>query len=70
MTRDEREAADDPRPSIRERYDNRQSYLNQVGEAGAALVDQRYLLADDLDVILERAGAHWDLRVGEAANAN
>jgi Alpha/beta hydrolase domain len=60
----EREDAGDPRPSIQERYGSRESYLDQVRSAGEALVGQRYLLADDLTPILERAGEHWDWRMG------
>ena len=47
-TRAERERAHDPRRSIEERYPSREQYLTLVQEAGAALVKDRYLLADDL----------------------
>jgi hypothetical protein len=60
----ERDATGDPRPSIRERYGSREAYLDQVREAGEALVGQRYLLEDDLTPILARAGEHWDWRMG------
>jgi hypothetical protein len=32
-----------------------------VEEAGAALVKDRYLLADDLAGLVKHAGDHWDL---------
>jgi hypothetical protein len=32
-----------------------------VEEAGAALVKDRYLLADDLAGLIKHAGDHWDL---------
>ncbi len=51
----------DPRAAIDERYQSRQQYLGLVQEAGAALVKDRYLLADDLAAIVKRAGEHWDL---------
>ena len=44
----ERESAHDPRPAIDERYPTREQYLTLVQEAGAGLVKDRYLLADDL----------------------
>lgn len=62
-TRAQREKIDDPRPSIEERYSSRRSFLSQVEAAGRDLIEQRYLLEDDLAPILERAGEHWDLRI-------
>jgi hypothetical protein len=34
-----------------------------VHAAADHLVAQRYLLAEDLPVVIERAGNHWDLLV-------
>ena len=62
-TRAQRERTDDPRPSIEERYSSRKNFLSKVEAAGRDLIDQRYLLEDDLAPILERAGEHWDLRM-------
>ena len=62
-TRADRERIDDPRPSIEERYSSRKNFLSKVEDAGRNLIDQRYLLEDDLAPILERAGEHWDLRM-------
>ena len=56
-----RQAAADPRPSIAERYDSKESYLAQVDEAAQELVKARYLLAEDVAVIREQAGWHYDL---------
>jgi hypothetical protein len=56
-----REQAHDPRASIEERYPTRERYLALVEEAGAALVKDRYLLADDLAGLVKHAGEHWDL---------
>ena len=64
-TRAQRERANDPRPSIEERYASRTDYLAQVETAGRALIGQRYLRADDLAPILERAEQHWDLLMGD-----
>ncbi len=59
-TRAEREASGDSRPSIEERYDNREQYLGLIAGAGVELVDTGYILAQDLPVIIKNAGRHWD----------
>ncbi|HUL80672.1 MAG TPA: alpha/beta hydrolase domain-containing protein [Gammaproteobacteria bacterium] len=56
-----REATKDPRASIAERYASKQAYLDRVRAAGEKLVGDRYLLAEDLPAVLERAAQHWDL---------
>jgi hypothetical protein len=60
-TRAERQASGDPRPSIEERYASKEDYLRQVQHAAEALVQQGYLLAEDLPTILEQAGQRYDL---------
>jgi len=70
-TRAEREASGDPRPSIEERYPSKEDYLRQVQQAAAALVQQGYLLAEDLPTVTDQASQRYDLfqsrvRVGEA----
>jgi Alpha/beta hydrolase domain len=60
----QREQAKDPRASIAERYPSRDAYLEKVEKAGAKLVSERYLLADDLKILVNRAGSHWDLLMG------
>lgn len=59
-----REANNDPRQSIAERYADREAYLRAVRAAAERLVEERYLLAPDVEPIVQRAGAHWDLLVG------
>jgi hypothetical protein len=59
-----RAAAKDPRAAIAERYASKQAYLDKVRAAGDRLVAGRYLLAEDLPGVLERAGKHWDLLTG------
>jgi hypothetical protein len=56
-----RAANHDPRAAIAERYASKQAYLDKVRAAADKLVAQRYLLAEDLPAVLERAGEHWDL---------
>jgi Alpha/beta hydrolase domain len=62
-TKSERERVRDPRQSIEERYPTRERYLELVQDAGAALVKDHYLLANDLPGLVEHAGEHWDLLV-------
>ncbi len=50
----------DPRPSIEERYGGREQYIGMVSEAAMNLIEEGYLLAEDLNQILDRARTHWD----------
>jgi len=52
--------ADDPRPSIRERYPDRESYLAKVSDAVLKLWEQGYLLEEDALSLLNEA-AQLDL---------
>lgn len=56
-----RAAARDPRASIAERYGGREQYLERIRAAGLELVEARYLLAEDLPQVLDRAAQRWDL---------
>ena len=56
----DRKRTNDPRPSIEERYRDRDYYVGQVSKAAQGLIDQRFLLAEDLAVIVRNAGRHWD----------
>jgi hypothetical protein len=60
-TREEREQRGDPRPSIAERYPSRPAYLDAVRRAAGALVAERWMLAEDVDAVVARAGEQWDL---------
>jgi Alpha/beta hydrolase domain len=59
-TRVDRERSGDPRPSIEERYRNRDEYLGKYASAALALVQQRYLLAEDVADLLNHAADHYD----------
>ncbi len=59
-TRSDRQRSGDPRRSIEERYRSREQYLGLVTEAALELVEDGYLLAEDLPPILSQAGRHWD----------
>ncbi len=56
-----RQAAGDPRPSIAERYTDRDDYLAQVRQAAETLVDQGYVLAEDIDLCLDIAAVRYDV---------
>lgn len=54
-TRAERMASGDPRPSIEERYPHHGAYVSRVARAAGRLVQQRYLLPEDAEAIIESA---------------
>jgi hypothetical protein len=66
-TAEQRQASRDPRASILERYSDRAQYLGLVAEYAMQLIDQGYLLSEDLPQVLSRAGAHWDYRLSTDA---
>lgn len=51
----------DPRVSVAERYASKQVFLERVEQEALRQVSGRYLLAVDVDAIVERASRHWDL---------
>ncbi len=64
-TRADRERANDPRPSIAERYANREQYVAGVSASARELVQQGFLLEEDIAALVERANAHWTLAMGD-----
>ena len=67
----ERHAMSDPRPSIQERYSSKEDYLARVRRAAEDMVRERYILAEDIDRIVEGASQRWDAfqMVGQQAEA-
>ena len=63
-TRADRERSKDPRKAIEERYESRERYLGLVSAAARELVQQRYLLEDDVTSVVKRAEEHWNYAVG------
>ena len=59
-TADERAKTGDPRLSIAERHAGREAYLARVRQDAGEMVAARQLLAEDVDAVVERAGALWD----------
>ena len=60
VTQVEREAAGDPRLSLEERYASKKVYLEQVLEAGQSLLRDSFLLAEDLNNLVEQASERYD----------
>ena len=65
-TQADREASGDPRPSIDELYASRDEYLERVSAASQHLVDDGYLLAEDVDEVAKRAEMRFDRFRGAA----
>jgi hypothetical protein len=53
----------DSRTPINERYKSRAEYLADLTSAAIKLVDERYLLKEDVEPLLERGGDEWDFIV-------
>ena len=60
VTRAAREAAADPRFSIEERYGDRARYQALVRDRAGNLVQDGYLLGEDVAAVVARALARWD----------
>jgi Alpha/beta hydrolase domain len=59
-TRAKRLAIGDPRLSIEERYPSKKVYLEKVSTAANALVADRFLLEQDVPLMVQRASSSWD----------
>jgi hypothetical protein len=62
----ERKRANDPRVSIEERYRDKDHYVGLVSKAALELIDQGFLLPEDLAVVLRNAARHFDY-IGSSA---
>ena len=63
-TKEDREAARDPRLSLQERYGTHRGYVCSVRRAATNLVEQRFLLSDDADRMIAEAQAS-DILISE-----
>ena len=61
----DREKSGDPRLSIAERYASREQYVGKFAEAAKKLIQERFLLQEDLPAVLERGQREWDEIAGE-----
>jgi hypothetical protein len=68
-TKAEREHNGDPRLSIEERYTSRADYQKKVEDYANKMVAQRYLLAEHVKTIVQKAGEHWDWTMGQSSPA-
>jgi hypothetical protein len=59
-TKAEREASGDRRPSIEERYKDKDDYLRKVRAAAEALTGSGFLLKEDVERVTQKAAARWD----------
>jgi len=60
LTREARLKRGDARLSIEERYAGRQDYLDRTKQAAEVLVRDRFMLAEDIRTVVQRAGEIWD----------
>jgi hypothetical protein len=58
-TAEERQKSGDPRPSIAERYSSQDEYMGKFEQAAKKLIEQRFLLQEDLPAILDRGRQEW-----------
>lgn len=58
-TAEGRKKSGDPRLSIAERYASQEEYMSKFQQAAKKLVEQRFLLQEDLPAILERGRLEW-----------
>jgi hypothetical protein len=68
-TRAQRLAAHDPRLSLEERYRSKEEYLARVRQAAEALVAERYVLAEDVEILVANAAARWDAALAATGSA-
>jgi hypothetical protein len=69
-TAEERKKTGDPRPSIAERYLSQDDYMKKFEQAARKLIEQRFLLQEDLPAILERGKLEWKTIVEQPATQN
>jgi hypothetical protein len=60
QTAGDRQRSSDPRLAIAERYRDRDDYLTRVRAATEELVAQRYLLAEDVGMVMELAAERYE----------
>ena len=63
-TEAQRVAAGDPRPSLEQRYANREDYASRAREAATKLADAGYLLVEDIDLVVKSCLERYDCATG------
>jgi hypothetical protein len=69
-TRAERERTKDPRPSIEERYRNRDQYLELIAKSANELAAKGYLMKEDIPRVVQQAASRWDWVMGVMGNTH
>ena len=64
-TESQRGADSDPRPSLESRYASRDEYASRVRDAATNLADDRYLLAEDIDLVVNSCLQRYDCAAGQ-----
>ncbi len=59
-TNGEKNETGDPRPSLDTLYGSREVYLSEVTNATRELISEGFLLDEDLEYVVGRAGRYWD----------
>lgn len=59
-TADERQARGDRRASLHERYGSRDDYLQRVRQVATRLAAERYLLEEDIELVISLCAAQYD----------
>ena len=59
----QRNADSDPRPSLESRYASREEYAARVRDAAARLAEDRYLLTEDVDLVVKSCLERYDCAV-------
>jgi hypothetical protein len=63
-TAQDRQKSGDPRLSVAERYTSREQYMGKYAEAAIKLIQQRFMLSEDLAAVLARGQQEWDEVMG------
>ena len=61
-----REATGDPRLSVEERYADKESYRRAIRDAADKLAAAGYVLAEDVDALVDIASRRWDDQTGQS----
>ena len=62
-TEDQRNSHSDPRPSLESRYASREQFASMVRDAASQLADDRYLLAEDVDLVVNSCLERYDCAI-------
>ena len=61
VTRSQRESSGDSRLSLEERYSSKEDYLSQVRLAAETLVKEGYLLASEIEGVVDQAAQRYEM---------